>query len=274
MSFELSREEFDRARGAFEPISHNLAVESIIRGRTPGIIRVDSRLEPSSALTWFKGRVFLSGDPGSQAFRRGVSEVLSGPYAEAIIRRGGSGFVVYYHPESWDERWDEILPGSSHTRHTRLYYRLRASDGRWDVSPPEGYALLPVDSSLLERTDLAGLDGVVEEMLSERLTVEAFLERSFGCCVVHGGAIVGWCMSEYNAGDRCELGIGTAEGHRRRGLATVSGSAVIGEAVSRGITDIGWHCYARNAASVATAERLGFTRALEYPVARVDLGRA
>ncbi len=79
-------------------------------------------------------------------------------------------------------------------------------------------------------------------------------------------------MSEYNAGDRCELGIGTAEEHRRRGLATLSGSAVIRGAVSRGITEIGWHCYAMNAASVATAERLGFTRVLENQVAWVALG--
>ena len=272
MSFELAPEEFARARGAFEPMSHNLAVESIMRSQTPGIVYVDSSLEPSSALTWFKGRVFLSGDPGSQPFRMGVSEILSGPYRETIISHGGTGFVIYYHPESWADYLDEMLPGTSHTRSTRLYYHLYASDKKWDVSPPEGYALLPVDSGLLERTDLTGLDGVVEEMQSERLTVEAFLERSFGYCVVHEGAIVGWCMSEYNAGDRCEMGIGTAEEHRRKGLATLSGSAVIREAVSRGITDIGWHCYARNVASVATADRLGFTRVLEYPVAWVDLG--
>ena len=132
--------------------------------------------------------------------------------------------------------------------------------------------MLSVDSGLLERTELTGLVGVVEEMRSERLTVEAFFERSFGYCVVREGAIVGWCMSEYNAGDRCELGIGTAEEHRRRGLATLSGSAVIREAVSRGITDIGWHCHERNMASVATADRLGFTRVLEYQVAWVALG--
>ncbi len=271
MSFELAPEEFARARGAFGPMSHNLAVESILRGFTPGVVYVDSRLEHSSAFTWFKRRVFISGDPGGQPFRMGVSEILSGPYKETSIRQGGTGFVIYYHPESWADYLDEMLLGTSHTRYKRLYYHLHASDKKWDAPLPEGYALLPVDSALLERTDLAGLDGVVEEMQSERLTVETFLERSFGYCVVHEGTIVGWCMSEYNADDRCELGIGTAEEHRRRGLATLSGSAVIREAVSKGVTDIGWHCYARNAASVATAERLGFTRVLQYPVAWVDL---
>jgi RimJ/RimL family protein N-acetyltransferase len=268
--FELDSGDFARARDAFRSMSHNLAVESIIRGLTPGRIYVDNREDPSSALTWFKGRVFLSGDPDDRSFANGVSEILSSPYRDMVVRHGGSGFALYYHPESWGTRLGEMLPNASRTRHRRLYYRLDASKRSWDVSPPEGYALLPIDSELLERTDLEDIDGVVDEMKSERSTVEAFLEKSFGYCVVHSCAIVGWCMSEYNAGDRCELGIATAEGHRRRGLATLTGRAAIREAVSKGITDIGWHCYASNTPSVATAERLGFARGMEYPVIRVN----
>lgn len=269
MCFELDSRDLARARDALLPMSHHLAVESIIRGLTPGRIYVDNREAPSSALTWFKGRVFLSGDPGDRAFANGVSEILSGPYRDDVVGRGGRGFALYYHPEGWEARLGEMLPDVSSTKHRRLYYRLDASEKSWDASPPEGYTLLPINSELLERTDLGDIDGVVDEMLSERSTVEAFLEKSFGYCVVHGCAIVGWCMSEYNAGDRCELGIATAEGHRRRGLATLTGRAVIREAVSRGITGIGWHCYAINAPSVATAERLGFAKKMEYPVIRV-----
>jgi RimJ/RimL family protein N-acetyltransferase len=270
MYFELDSREFARARDAFLLMSHNLAVESIIKGLTPGRIWVDDPEEPSSALTWFKGRVFLSGDPDDRAFANGVSEILSGPYSDMIVRHGGSGFALYYHPEGWEDRLSEMLPGVSRTTYRRLYYRLDASKRSWDVSPPEGYTLLPIDSELLERTDLEDIDGVMDEMQSERSTVEAFLEKSFGYCVVHGYSIVGWCMSEYNAGDRCELGIATAEGHRRRGLATLTGRAVIRKAVSKEITGIGWHCYASNTPSVATAERLGFSKALEYPVIRVN----
>ena len=268
----LKPAEFGKARAVFEPMGHSLAIESIIRGLTPARILVDDSANPSSALTWFKGRTFLSGDPEDRAFREAAISVLSGPYRDAIVAQGGRGFLLYYHPEGWKACLENAPPGASLARATRLYYHLDARSRRWDATPPEGFALTPVDSRLLERIDLENLDRVEDEMCSERLSVEAFLEKSFGYCVVHEGAIVGWCMSEYNAGERCELGIATAEGYRRRGLATLTGRAVIREAVSRGMGEIGWHCYASNAPSVATAERLGFRRALEYPVIWVNLG--
>ena len=268
----LEPADFGKARTVFEPMGHSRAIESIIRGLTPARILVDDAADPSSALTWFKGRAFLSGDPEDPAFREAAAGVLSGPYRDAIVAQGGEGFLIYHHPEGWWARLEDALPGESLARATRLYYHLDAGSGRWDATPPEGFALTPVDSRLLERTDLKNLNLVEDEMRSERLSVEDFLEKSFGYCVVNEGAIAGWCMSEYNAGERCELGIATAEGYRRRGLATLTGRAVIREAVFRGMGEIGWHCYASNAPSVATAERLGFRRALEYPVIWVNLG--
>jgi len=45
---------------------------------------------------------------------------------------------------------------------------------------------------------LRDLNYVIEEMQSERLSVEDFLQKSFGYCVIHDEEIMGWCMSEYN----------------------------------------------------------------------------
>jgi len=100
--------------------------------------------------------------------------------------------------------------------------------------------------------------------VSERLSVEEFLEKSFGYVVIHGGRVVGFCMSEYNTGNRCELGIATNEAYQRRGLAKMTAVATIRHALEVGIDEIGWHCAANNAASVATAESLGFERTAEY----------
>jgi RimJ/RimL family protein N-acetyltransferase len=77
-------------------------------------------------------------------------------------------------------------------------------------------------------------------------------------CLLHEQEIVGWCLSEYNAGPRCEIGIATAEPFRRRGLATLMARAFIDHALTQGVYDIGWICWAGNRPSVATAEKLGF----------------
>jgi RimJ/RimL family protein N-acetyltransferase len=113
---------------------------------------------------------------------------------------------------------------------------------------------------------VTGLDALREEMCSERASVDDFLVHSFGICPIHeSGALAGWCLSEYNTGDRCEVGIASLPPYQRLGLATAVGSAFVELAASRGIARIGWHCYAGNAASAATALSIGFEKIEDYP---------
>jgi RimJ/RimL family protein N-acetyltransferase len=111
----------------------------------------------------------------------------------------------------------------------------------------------------------------MKEMSSERQSTEDFIGKSFGVCVLQGDEIVGWCLSEYNSADRCEVGIEVLQPYRRRGLATAMTCALIEHALSEGVSRIGWHCYASNAASRATARRAGFEKVQDYRVYLVRL---
>ena len=105
------------------------------------------------------------------------------------------------------------------------------------------------------------------EMCSERPSVEDFLARSFGVCLVdeEQGTLAGWCLSEYNCGNRCEVGIEVAEAYQRRGMGTLLARALCREAFARrGIRQVGWHCLAANAASGATARRAGLRLIKQY----------
>jgi RimJ/RimL family protein N-acetyltransferase len=101
--------------------------------------------------------------------------------------------------------------------------------------------------------------------------VEDFLARSFGLCPVQSGQVAGWCMSEYNVEDRCEIGIATAPKHQRQGIATLTTRYFLSEAHRRGYSRVGWDCWTRNLASVATARKAGFTLIEEYPAVVVEL---
>jgi GNAT superfamily N-acetyltransferase len=123
-----------------------------------------------------------------------------------------------------------------------------------------------VDRALLAETHLKNLGDLVQEICSERASVQDFLDQSFGVCVLHGTEIVGWCLSEYNSGQRCEVGIQTWPAYRRQGLATAMASALIEHALDRGLTEIGWHSWASNTPSIATARKVGFRKVKDYPV--------
>lgn len=49
-------------------------------------------------------------------------------------------------------------------------------------------------------------------------------------------------------------------------MATLTASALVEHALSSGITQIGWHCWANNDGSIATARKVGFEKAKEHPV--------
>jgi len=76
--------------------------------------------------------------------------------------------------------------------------------------------------------------------------------------ILRENKVITWCLSEYNLGERCEVGIATAEEYRRRGLSTITGLAFIEQARANGIRRIGWHCWTRNEGSVSAARRLNF----------------
>jgi len=119
---------------------------------------------------------------------------------------------------------------------------------------------------LLAERRLQHLPELIEEIHSESPSQEDFLAHKFGFCLQEATTLIGWCLSEYNHADRCEIGIETVPAYRRRGVAFISASALIAHALANGITRIGWHCWGHNAASRALAGKLGGALITEYPV--------
>lgn len=172
--------------------------------------------------------------------------------------------MVYAEPE-WENRLGDLFAGKRPIRRQRQYFELDARQFEPQVVVPDGYHLHQVDASLLTQEHLHNWDGLKTEMVSERPSLDDFLAKSFGVCIIHEDEIVGWCLSEYNCGPRCEIGIATDTAHRRKGLATLMATAVIQQALSQGIHQIGWHCWANNTPSSATARKLGFQLIDEAP---------
>jgi RimJ/RimL family protein N-acetyltransferase len=107
---------------------------------------------------------------------------------------------------------------------------------------------------------------LLEEIRSESPSPEYFFRHNFGFCARDNHQLVAWCLAEFHYQGRYELGIETIAAYQRKGIATHLASTVIRYAFAQGATEIGWHCRATNAPSVATALKLGFEKVLDYPV--------
>ncbi|MBK8989339.1 MAG: GNAT family N-acetyltransferase [Chloroflexi bacterium] len=256
---ELAPEDLVRARPLFTPLAHHLAIESILAGLTPGRVFVDDARRPKTAVAWFKRRLFLTGDRSRAAVNRALADLLTDVYYPAMLASGlGNGAFTLVFTPGWERVMDVVLAGKEPLTGRRLCFRLDPARHAWEPALPPGFTLRPVDADLLADPTVVNREYVAEEMVSERPSAADFLAQSFGVCVLDGPRIVGWCMSEYNTGGRCELGIETADAYQRRGLARATATAVIREAVRRGYTEIGWICDADNQPSIAAAQKLGF----------------
>jgi RimJ/RimL family protein N-acetyltransferase len=259
--------QYDRVRPLFQLLDHHLATAAILDGSAPAAIYVDDPAQPRAAFTWTGYRFFLAGSPQQATFNQHVRRL----FVETIYPQARACGLEMFELKVASEDWEDairntILPGQDPIKAQRQYFRLRALRHDWRTLLPADFHLAWITPELLARTDLAHLDDLREELCSERPSVEDFLARSFGVVAIcdEDAALAGWCTSEYNSGDRCEVGIGTLEPYQRRGLATAMGSAFVEHALSRGVTQIGWHCWARNLPSIATALAIGYEQVCDY----------
>ncbi|MCK4408715.1 MAG: GNAT family N-acetyltransferase [Candidatus Eisenbacteria sp.] len=145
-------------------------------------------------------------------------------------------------------RFTEFLAGSLDES------RLRELSRR----PPEGFELRRVDKQLAERlpSDLDN-DWFFESFES----IEDFLDRGIGYCVVHGDRIASAATSVAMCGGAIDIEIETASDFRRRGLGTTVGARLVLHCVQSGI-DPKW--LAANPESEALALRLGYEKGTSY----------
>ncbi len=275
---ELEAGQYGRVQPLVEGLEFHLSLIALLSGTSPGAVYADDPSAPRAVIARTGHRFFLAGAPENAApdatqgpapeSHRG--QALARLFHETLIPQaraaGLLGFSVCYDPAGWEPQIEAILPGMDIVRALHEYYHLSEERPNPVRLLPDGFTLRAADRSLLEDEGIARLDLLREEMCSERPSVDAFLENSFGVCAIHDDDLAGWCLSEYNTGRRCEIGIATLDPYQRRGLATAMTSAFVETARARGVTEIGWHCYARNVPSGATARAAGLKLVHTYPV--------
>ena len=271
MVYELSEEEYGRVHPVFEELgNYHIYIDAVIEGGLPGRIVVDDPQSPETAFIWGKSSdagFYLEGNPDNGAFNRSLNQwILEEVYPEAKGLPGVVDYALYYPPEAWEDRIDVILKDTSANRDERKYFEFERPTVAWKAHIPPDFHMVQIDRHLLERADLKNIDHVIKWTRDPWQSTAHFLEKGFGFCLVNGDDIVSWCLSDYVYGQRCEIGIHTDENYRRQGFAALTVAATVDFCLGNGMTKIGWHCWAPNLASAATARKAGFRHVLDHPV--------
>ena len=270
MFSSLTPPAFERVKPLFAGMTYHLTITTVLAGKTPGHVYVDDPETPQAALLLPANphRIYLAGRAEQPGTKQAIQAILAQQYHKLASGADGYGAILYYPPgdESWQALLDALLQGQETFMGQREFYRLQSPSTTATPSLPEGFTLCRLDEALLQDLEVVNREQVLEEICSESPSLAHFLAHNFGFCARHEHTLAGWCLAEYRDQERCELGIETLEEYQRQGIATALARAVIAQAFAGGATEIGWHCWAKNTPSVATALKLGFEKAVAYPV--------
>ncbi|GAC1453055.1 MAG: hypothetical protein PVSMB4_13750 [Ktedonobacterales bacterium] len=267
MLCQLSSDDFARASPLFGSESLHLAVMSALAGESPAELYVDHPRDPHAGfLLLWNERMFLAGEPHDGSFASAVAGLLHDRYTpRAYDGASFNRFIVYDRP-GWEAYLPALFADLESFRAEREYYHLLVTAPAVQSPLPPDFRVCQIDAALAADVSLGNHKLLLDETQSEAPSVAAFLEHRFGYCIQHGADVVAWCLSEYNHGHRCELGIETLPPYQRQGLAQAVARATIARAQRTGITEVGWDCWKRNLPSSALARRLGFELVAAYPV--------
>jgi len=244
-----------------------------LEGYNPGHVFVDDPDRPRSACiamgdAGYTGDVFFGGTAENDTFTASVRMFLTEAVMPSLVADAEEGHMMLFSTtETWREKLDALMKVHAVRRIVRTLFRLdvdsfREHHGEWRSRIPEGYSVVRADRDLA-----AQLPGIAELWGS----VDHFIEKGFGFCVLDGGKMVSRCQPVFIGDGRAELGVGTDKEYRMRGLATLAGCACVEHCLHLGL-DPEWGCF-YNEASGALARRLGFVQQPDLEVNYVHVTR-
>ncbi len=262
---ELQPGQYERVRSLFEAFDYSLSIRALIEGNNPGRVFVDDVLRPRTALAMTVEGTLLAGDYDNPTTNGALRDFLrQRVFTGEVFVEDDWSVTLAVHPQAWEARLPDIIPTHQADLLPRYHYLCCEVTFDWRGHLPQGYTVRRIDRSLLSDPSVNVPSGIPDWMRMAWGTVDNFLSRGVGFCVLHGQEVVSWSQSDCTAADRIDIGARTEFRYRRRGLAAIAVAATAEFCLRSGFTAIGWHCEQDNVGSWKTAEKVGFRRNREY----------
>lgn len=265
MIYELQKNDYGKIRSIFKGLKYNLIISAVIEGNSPGRIYVDDISHSKTAFLCSVEGYHLAGYCDNSEFNTALGKLVTEIIlTRDTVREDEDGIFIDFHPDNWETKLGDIFTIRAPLKNRRRRYTCRKLKVNWKNQIPDGYSIHRIDNKLMEKPGLKIPDHVLYWMKTNWGSIEYFLRKGFGFCMLHNDKMVSWCIADCVSGNQCEVGIHTAEEYRKRGLATLTVAATVDYCLSNGFTSVGWHCSDDNIGSWKTAEKVGFEKTRDY----------
>ena len=246
---ELHPSQYALAAPLVRGSKEELSVAATLGGWNPGQVLVDDAACPHAAVIRATETTVIAGDPAYTPAHDGIRAAL--------------GFMEVIMPDTpdWEPVFARIHPNPYLRRYLRRQYTAKSLAYRdWRDHIPAGLVCERLTPAHFECEN-----GDTVRHWAETWELAHFFADGAGYVVRDGHILCSWSLTDCRVASHAAIGIVTDPRYRRRGLAAAAAAANAEYWFSRGIDTLEWLCVAANAGSQATARKLGFTLAAEYP---------
>jgi len=247
----LEQNNFHRVESLIKNTDHESSIKALIAGNAPGEIYVDDLMNPMSALLLSPECNLIVGDANNKVFNNEIKDKL-----DFFVQ-------VTCDNEEWEIKIHEIHNNIAMRKYIRRYYKLeefKYNDYLNDLD--KEYVIEYVDVSILDKLNYENSDKIKNWFNFN--DINKFKDYCLGSYIRKGNKILSWCLVDCIVDDKIEIGITTDNDYKRKGLGAIVVAATVNASMSKGISDIGWHCVDTNIGSIKTAEKVGFKKIKTY----------
>jgi GNAT superfamily N-acetyltransferase len=243
------------ARRALDAVDiTTLFARAVLDGDAPGDLWADRPEDPRAFHVWHPHTMSLVWGPA-------VAEVADDVAAHVRARAdAGRPERLQVEPRWADLGWAARIGGAV-TEQVRLNFAFDAAAFPGPVDAP-GARMRPATAAEF------AWEGTVRPT-DFWPDAETFLARGGGWVAEVDGVAAALAFAAFTRGGEVELGIETAPGFRRRGLARAAAAAMVDDLVRAGRTPV-WACREDNTGSLRLARSLGFAVSRRLPYLRVE----
>lgn len=262
MICELSKNEYHKIRSLIKGQEDiNVTINSIIDKNNRGKIYVDNLDKPRVAIIWAIGCMYyIIGDTDNEDFNSSLDTFITnvlGPDSLAICGGTHFGITICQDENKWTRNLNAIFNYRNPYKEYRYYYVFDKNKYKnYENDLPEGYIIKRIDKDIINN-DLENL--IVNDILGDFwISVDNFLDKGIGFCVLKENKIISNCFSGYVSGEFHDIVIRTyGEENERKGFATSVSRAFIDCCILNNITPC-WSTDEENISSQKIAEKCGF----------------
>ena len=251
MIFELDKKDFYKVKSLIKNSNHELSINAVINGTSPGEIFVDNCEKPLSALIMTSECKVVAGNARNNLFNEGV--------------RGKLDFYdqLTCDDHEWEDHISELHSNVAIRKYTRRYYeleKLKFTDYINCLDPK--FTIEHVSVGNLNILNYENSDKIRDWIKLE--DTSKFNDYCLGSYIRQDNKIVSMSLVDCIVDNRIEIGVKTEKEYRNNGLGAIACAATISASILNGIERIGWHCVDTNIGTIKIAEKLGFKLIKKY----------